>query len=118
MRRQVFIQQPAKGETVAGIYRQAHGAPFSAMLSMQPASGGGSFKAYLTGRKVSDYMEAIGEVDMLATEEGAHNGAFVICGGLKYEVVDKLSWQNGVINHFEYLLYSMANAEDKAKVSG
>ncbi|HEY2452879.1 MAG TPA: hypothetical protein VGI71_09700 [Scandinavium sp.] len=116
MRRQVQIMQPAKGELVAGVYRQSHGKPVLAMLSMQPANGGGTFKEYLTGRKVSDYMEAIGEIDLKSTEEGEHNGALVICGGKTYEVVDRLEWLNGVINHYEYLLYS-TNTE-KAKVSG
>ncbi|HEY3591933.1 MAG TPA: hypothetical protein VGL07_17970 [Buttiauxella sp.] len=116
MRRQVQVMQPVKGELVAGVYRQGHEKPFPAMLSMQPANGGGTFKEYLTGRKVSDYMEAIGEVDLKATEEGEHNGAQVICGGKTYEVVDRLEWLNGVINHYEYLLY--CTSTQKEKVSG
>lgn len=117
MRRQVQIIQPMQGETVAGVYRPAYESkPVPAMLSMQPASGGGTFKEYLTGRKVSEFMEAIGEVDLKATEEGEHNGAFVLCGGKKYEVVDRAEWLNGVINHYEYLLYC-TNTE-KQKVSG
>ncbi|TNV17949.1 hypothetical protein FH968_17620 [Buttiauxella sp. B2] len=83
---------------------------------MQPANGGGTFKEYLTGKKVSDFMEAIGEVDLKATEEGEHNGAVVTCGGKKYEVVERQEWLNGVINHYEYLLY--CTNTDKTKVSG
>lgn len=116
MRRQVQIMQPEKGELVAGVYRQSYEKPVTAMLSMQPANGGGTFREYLTGRKVSDYMEAIGEVDLKATEEGEHNGAYVLCGGEKYEVIERQPWLNGVINHYEYLLYR-TNTE-KEKVSG
>lgn len=116
MRRQVQIMQPIKGELVAGVYRQGYEKPVTAMLSMQPANGGGTFKEYLTGRKVSDYMEAIGEVDLKSTEEGEHNGAYVLCGGKKYEVVDRAEWQNGVINHYEYLLYRTTT--EKSEVTG
>ena len=116
MRRQVQILQPSQGELVAGEYRQGYEKPFTAMLSMQPASGGGTFKEYLTGRKVSEFMEAIGEVDLKSTEEGEHNGAYVLCGGKKYEVVDRAEWKNGVINHYEYLLY--CTSTEKSKVAG
>ncbi|MNB60010.1 hypothetical protein D3C81_31860 [compost metagenome] len=116
MRRQVEVIQPAKGEKVAGIWRETHQEPFRAMLSMQPASGGGTFKEYLTGRKVTDYMEAIGEVEMAATEEGKQNGAFVVCGGKRYEVVGRQDWLNGVISHYEYLLFCIN--EKKERITG
>lgn len=116
MRRQVLVMQPETGEMVAGVWRETHAEPFTAMLSMQPASSGGSFKEYLTGRKVTDYMEAIGEVELGATEEGEQNGAYVICGQKKYQVVSRLDWLNGVINHYEYLL--LAINEKKERVSG
>lgn len=116
MRRQVQVRQPAENELVAGIWREKFKPEFNAMLSMQPASGGGSFKEYLTGRKVTDYMEAIGEVELEATEEGEHNGALVFCGGKKYQVVCRKDWQNGVINHYEYLLLCIN--EKKERITG
>lgn len=112
MRRQVQIMQPAAGEMVAGIWRETHQEPFNVMLSMQPANSGGTFKEYLTGRKVTDYMEAIGEVELQATEEGESTGAYVICGGKKYEVVARQDWQNDVINHYEYLLLSINSKKE------
>lgn len=113
MRRQVQVMRPGKSELVAGIWRESYQKPFYAMLSMQPANSGGSFKEYLTGRKVTDYMEAIGEVELEATEEGEHNGAQVICGGKKYEVVCRQDWLNGVINHYEYLLLSINEKKER-----
>lgn len=101
---------------VAGIWREYRQEPFTAMLSMQPASSGGTFKEYLTGRKVTDYMEAIGETELEATKEGEHTGAYVICGEKKYEVVDRMDWQNGVISHYEYLLFSIN--EKKERITG
>lgn len=116
MRRQVTIMQPTSGAMVAGIWRETHGEPFTAMLSMQSASSGGTFKEYLTGRKVTDYMEAIGETELQATVEGENTGAYVVCGGKKYEVVARMDWLNGVINHYEYLLFSVN--EKKERITG
>ncbi|MNP87246.1 hypothetical protein D3C76_1880080 [compost metagenome] len=61
-------------------------------------------------------MEAIGEVEMAATEEGKQNGAFVVCGGKRYEVVGRQDWLNGVISHYEYLLFCIN--EKKERITG
>lgn len=122
MRRQVKVYQPINGEMKAGIYRQGYASPFPAMLSMQPVDGGSSFREYLTGKKVSDYMESIGEVELAATEEQGEEkgqrGALVFCGGQFYEVVQRQSWLNGVINHYEYLLFSLNDREAKSRIAG
>ncbi|QLS67743.1 hypothetical protein HV311_12340 [Citrobacter sp. RHBSTW-00881] len=83
---------------------------------MQPVDGGGSFRAYLAARKPQDYMEAIGEADLAVTEEGEHNGAIVRCAGKYYEVVQRQEWQNGVISHYEYLLFGMKEKDALALV--
>ncbi|EHR1226300.1 hypothetical protein RBV39_000793 [Salmonella enterica] len=83
---------------------------------MQPVDGGSSFKTYLASRKPQDYMEAIGENDLEVTEEGEHNGAIVHCAGKYYEVVQRQEWQNGIINHYEYLLFGMKEKDALALV--
>lgn len=122
MRRQIKAFLPDAGTMKAGIYRQSYAPPVLAMLSMQPVDGGSSFREYLTGRKVSDYMEAIGEIDLPSTDEEkegeARRGALVLCGGLYYEVVQRQAWLNGVINHYEYLLFSVTDREAKARIGG
>lgn len=116
MRRLIQYWQPLPTEIVGGIVRQEYSEQQSAFFSMQPVDGGGSFKAYLAARKPQDYMEAIGEVDLAVTEEGEHNGAIVFCSGKYYEVVQRQEWQNGVINHYEYLLFGMKEKDALALV--
>ncbi|EPK3281756.1 hypothetical protein I9753_001470 [Serratia marcescens] len=116
MRRQVRIYQPADSSVHAGLYQQKYTPAGLAMLSMQPVGDGKTFAAYLTGRKVDDYMIAIGEVALTATEEGKSNGSLVLCDGQHYEVVARKIWKNGVINHFTYLLYSMTDRETKSRM--
>ncbi|BBR58939.1 hypothetical protein [Klebsiella sp. WP4-W18-ESBL-05] len=116
MRRLVQYWQPLPAENVGGITRQEYSEQHSAFLSMQPVDGNGSFRQYLAARKPHEYIEAIGETDLAVTEEGAHNGALVLCGGKYYEVVQRQEWQNGVINHFEYLLFMMKERDALALV--
>ena len=105
MRRLIHYWRPLPIEIVGGMPREGYSEQQSAFLSMQPVDGGGSFRAYLTGRKPQDYMEAIGETDLEVTEEGEHN-----------EVVQRQEWQNGVINHYEYLLFGMKERDALALV--
>ncbi|NUL35045.1 hypothetical protein HPU94_00285 [Kosakonia sacchari] len=84
---------------------------------MQPPDSRGSFRQYLTGRKMNEFMEAIGEVELAVTDENKHNGAIVLWRGRYYEVVDCMPWLNGVINHFEYLLFRMTE-KDAIKLVG
>ncbi|ECK7218745.1 hypothetical protein WO48_24335 [Salmonella enterica subsp. enterica] len=116
MRRLIQYWQPTNAEIVAGIFRQDYSEKKSAFLSIQPVDGNGSFRQYLTERKSQDYIEAIGEVDLMVTEEGKHGGAIVFCGGKYYEVVQRQEWQNGVINHYEYLLFIMKEKEAQGLV--
>ncbi|EPH0541235.1 hypothetical protein N1I02_001144 [Serratia marcescens] len=116
MRRQVRIYHPNDSSVHAGLYKQSYKPAGFAMLSMQPVGDGKTFAAYLTGRKVEDYMIAIGEIELAATEEGKDNGALVLCDGQHYEVVARKIWKNGVINHFTYLLYSMTDREAKSRM--
>lgn len=101
---------------VGGIVREEYSEQQTVFLSMQPVDGGGSFRAYLAGRKPQDYMEAIGETDLEVTDEDKHNGAIVLCGGKYYEVVQRQQWQNGVINHYEYLLFGIKEKDALALV--
>ncbi|HDT5996512.1 TPA: hypothetical protein QHB96_005320, partial [Citrobacter freundii] len=48
--------------------------------------------------------------------EGEHNGAIVHCAGKYYEVVQRQEWQNGVISHYEYLLFGMKEKDALALV--
>ena len=67
MRRLIHYWRPLPIEIVGGMPREGYSEQQSAFLSMQPVDGGGSFRAYLTGRKPQDYMEAIGEtMELLA----------------------------------------------------
>ena len=116
MRRLIQFWQPLPAETVGGMVRQEHSEQKSAFLSMQPVDVNGSFREYLTGRKPNDYLEAIGEADLAETEEGEHNGAILLCGGKYYEVVQRQEWLNGVINHYEYLLFIMKEQDALALV--
>ena len=116
MRRLIHYWRPLPIEIVGGMPREGYSEQQSAFLSMQPVDGGGSFRAYLTGRKPQDYMEAIGETDLEVTEEGEHNGAIVLCAGKYYEVVQRQEWQNGVINHYEYLRFGMKERDALALV--
>ncbi|WP_326928894.1 hypothetical protein [Citrobacter sp. RHBSTW-00881] len=116
MRRLIKFWQPLPIEIVGGMVRQAYSEQKTAFLSMQPVDGGGSFRAYLAARKPQDYMEAIGEADLAVTEEGEHNGAIVRCAGKYYEVVQRQEWQNGVISHYEYLLFGMKEKDALALV--
>lgn len=116
MRRQITYWRPLQAEIVGGLVRQGYSGQEATFISMQPTDGGGSFRAYLTGRKPQDYMEGIGETDLEVTEEGKHNGAIVLCSGKYYEVVQRQEWQNGVINHYEYLLFGMKEKDALALV--
>ncbi|HIC8437272.1 TPA: hypothetical protein ACW7QV_003367 [Citrobacter braakii] len=107
MRRLIQFWQPLPIEMVAGMPREEYSGPETAFLSIQPVDGRGSFRQYLTGRKPQEYLEAIGEADLAVTEEDKHNGAIVLVGGKYYEVVQREEWQNGVINHYEYLFFIM-----------
>lgn len=116
MRRLIQYWQPLPIEIVGGMVRQAYSEQKTAFLSMQPVDGGSSFKTYLASRKPQDYMEATGETDLAVTEEGEHNGAIVHCAGKYYEVVQRQEWQNGIINHYEYLLFGMKEKDALALV--
>lgn len=116
MRRLIQYWQPLQIEMVAGMPREGYSDQQSAFLSMQPVDGNGSFKQYLTGRKPQEYIEAIGEADLFVTEEDKHNGAIVLCGGKYYEVVQRQEWLNGVISHYEYLLFIMKENDALALV--
>ncbi|HGF0145408.1 TPA: hypothetical protein ACGBT8_004577 [Citrobacter freundii] len=116
MRRLIQYWQPLSAENVGGITRQEYTDQQTAFLSMQPVDGNGSFRQYLASRKPQDYYEAIGDADLLVTEEGEHNGAIVLCGGRYYEVVQRQEWLNGVINHYEYLLFVMKEQDALALV--
>lgn len=91
-----------------GRWNQADGIIDQVYASVQPTSER-DLKTLPEGRYQYDSYTLFSSYDGLVSYEETKTGDKVILNGEEYEVVAKRPWQNGVINHYKYIVAKLCS---------
>jgi hypothetical protein len=94
------------GTYIKGVWTKTPGTDTTIRCTVQPTTGE-KILPLLQGRRIESLVEIITDTDLKITDpKNQVQGDIVQWQGKNYELVFKLPWQNGLINHYEYIAIS------------
>jgi len=77
--------------------------PFSITCSVQPV-GAYKLSVLMQGYRIDSAIEIITDTQLKVSDPKTQTkGAMVSYGGFDWEIIEANPWQNGLINHYEYV---------------
>lgn len=101
-RQPVTIVPRANGALVDGIYTEEAGTPTVIQASIQPTTPT-DIKTLPEGKRESRSFKLYSDTSLTSLSE-SQTPDRALLGGVEFEIVTKESWQNGVINHYKYIV--------------
>lgn len=99
----IVVQGNTQGSYVAGRFVKGVSGAGSIEGSVQPITGR-ALAALEIGRKdlgkVTIFTDSVLKISNTTTQE---NGDRIEWGGAVYEIIQRAPWQNGIIDHYEYI---------------
>lgn len=98
------IRPSAAGQYVKGRWQDAaSNPPFNIVCSVQPV-GAYKLNVLMQGHRINSAIEIITDTKLNVTDPlTGVKGDMITYDGFSWEIIEANPWQNGLINHYEYV---------------
>lgn len=102
LRKDVLIHRTAPGAYVGGIWQEGAPSSFTIKASVHPANGK-DLETLPEGKREGGAYKLITDAVLNTVVENSQNADQLEISGERYEITQRVDWQNNVLNNHQYL---------------